>query len=508
MKEIVFTGQEILSVSKQDKEDNLKTSEIIKIFENSTDLEKIKEAVRKAEERMVVTWASVEMKDNAGELIPMADLIKQQKILLERNGPITDTHTNKVHGQTLAFKVMENQHSKSLGVLHLDKMFAHDVRDDKLWGEIKSGERAGSSVGGFNTSVSFGRDKVTGESVKVLEGFHHRETASVRNPCNPLSLNEAFSVVAKSYTSKGQDVEKPKMVDDCVDALMEDPDFKPEPGRTKEEAAHAVCNARFAEKNKGEHKEENTENDSFAGFDTLGDCVAANVGVEADPVGYCMSMRNKAVHKTENRETDINKLNLQENIKKTEGDPMDSNELKKSLSEMKEILKSNSAEIAKLKKTVEERREEEEEKREDAPKPPKEEEEGKVRDKKKVIQAGEEILPTEEEEEKKKEEAASDIAGEEPARDQPESSIEEQSNQENTFKEMKKELADIKKMVALKAITPHPAAVASDVNKADVAKATDLRNLGLDLATGKKTMTWNDVHKAEEDYFKLSGRRI
>jgi len=307
MKQIVFTGQEILFVSKQDTQGSLKTSEVIKIFENSTDLEEIKEAVRKAEERMVVTWASVEIKDNAGELIPMADLIKQQKILLERNGPITDTHTNKVHGQTLAFKVMENQHSKSLGVLHLDKMFAHNMRDDKVWGEIKSGERTGSSVGGFNTSVSFGKDKVTGENVKVLEGFNHMETATVRNPCNPLSLNEAFSVVAKSKAYK-EDVEKPKLVDDCVDALLNDPDFKPASGRTKEEAAHAVCNARFAEKNKEEH---GGENDSFAGFGTLGECVAANVGVEDDPVGYCMSMRNKSVHKTQKRETDINKLNLE-----------------------------------------------------------------------------------------------------------------------------------------------------------------------------------------------------
>jgi len=40
----------------------------------------------------------------------------------------------------------------------------------------------------------------------------------------------------------------PKELDDCVRALMADPDFKPQAGRTKEESAYAVCQAKLGKK--------------------------------------------------------------------------------------------------------------------------------------------------------------------------------------------------------------------------------------------------------------------
>ena len=200
--------EEILFVKKQSKSP-LSTEEVIRTFEMSDNLEEIRSAVENAEERLLVTWASVVMKDKAGEMISAEDLVRSQDILLERNGPITDTHTNKVVGNTLAYKVMTHPVSNTIGVLHLDKIYNHNPADDTVWDQIVTGEKKGSSVGGINTGLSFKIDEVTGEGTKVLEGFHQMETAMVDDPCNPLALNEAFSVVAKSnQRSNTKDVRK------------------------------------------------------------------------------------------------------------------------------------------------------------------------------------------------------------------------------------------------------------------------------------------------------------
>ena len=197
----------VLFVSKQSRKEELTTEEIIGTFEDEDDLKKIGKAVEHATERIYLTWASVQIKDKAGEIIPIADIINEQKTLLERNGPVTDEHSNRVVGQTLAFKVMEHPKSKTLGVLHLNKIYDHNDVDDTVWKEITTGVRTGSSVGGYNTGSSFARDEVTNEKAKVLEGFRQFETASVREPCNPLALNEAFSVVAKSDRASNSDKE-------------------------------------------------------------------------------------------------------------------------------------------------------------------------------------------------------------------------------------------------------------------------------------------------------------
>ena len=146
-------------------------------------------------------------------------------------------------------------------------------------------------------------DQVSGERAKVLEGFSHIETAMVDDPCNPMALNEAFSIVAKS------NVTKPAKLDRCVADLMADPDFKPQEGRTKEESAHAVCTVSI---NKGWYKDDGTP--------------------------------------TQNGETVINKDDLPKDIQiKKEGDKMDET-IKKSISDLTETVKGLTEEVAKLKK--------------------------------------------------------------------------------------------------------------------------------------------------------------
>jgi len=446
------------------KKEGYDTEEVMNVFENSDDLDEIKRTVENAKDRISVTWASVECKDNAGELIPIEDIVKEQDTLLERHGPRTDEHTNRVIGETIAYKVMEHPETKSLGVLHLDKTFAHNEFDDKIWNEIQSGERKGDSVGGFNTGESRGIDEVTGEKAKVLEGFKQFETASVKDPCNPLALTEAYSVVAKSNKSQ---IKKPAELDRCVQHLMNDPDFKPKEGRTKEESAFAVCQTQLNKKSEVEKFWKNVEKKKY-----------------------------------------INESNLKKNIIK-EGDNM---KIKKAISQFEKILE-------KLKEDTpeEEEKEEEEEAKQDEEKVPeekkktKQEDEEKPEEEKKKTKQEDEEKPEEEEKKKKKkqeedkpeeevekEEAAGDIAGEEPAKDQPEPPEPEDPNDADVFKRVKnleKKFDKMKDNFVNKVSTPRPSGPKNFVNKAD-----EISKLAMDLATGKTRKTWNQVHKHVDDW--------
>lgn len=188
-------NQEILFVNKTN--DGMETYQVMDVFETSEDLGAIKTAVEQARDRLYVTWATVDVRDKEKQKVPIEEAIAQQQVLMRRGAPITDHHTNSIVGRTLAWKVMLHPVSQTLGVLHLEQIYADNERDDIVWEEIVSGKRTGSSVGGFNMHNRPERDPGTGEVTTMLQRFRQVETASVVDPCNPLALNEAFSVVAK-----------------------------------------------------------------------------------------------------------------------------------------------------------------------------------------------------------------------------------------------------------------------------------------------------------------------
>lgn len=185
-------------------EGGISTSEVLQIFKNAKSIDEIKEAVEKASERLYVTWASVEVVDKAKELIPIADIAKQQEQFLERGGPVMDEHSNRLVGKTLAYRMMRHPVAKKNGVLHLNKIFSMSNKvDDQVWEEIKSGKRKGSSVGGYRLYEEKKYDEESGNA-SVLRGFSHMETSAVSDPCNPYAMNEAVSAVAKSSGAENQ----------------------------------------------------------------------------------------------------------------------------------------------------------------------------------------------------------------------------------------------------------------------------------------------------------------
>lgn len=213
------------------------TFEVEEVFRTAKTLEEMKSYVENAKERLYTTWETVDIADNANERIPIEDVIAQKEAYMRKGGLIMDNHSNKKVGNTIAYRIMSHPKNNKLGILLLNRIDNINELDDKVWKETVSGERTGSSVGGYNIGESFEMSE-DGKMVKSLQNFRHTETSNVLSPCNPLALNEAISAVAKGehvYTSedfenamnvikayKAQDVKKPmgeyNDFDACVSA--------------------------------------------------------------------------------------------------------------------------------------------------------------------------------------------------------------------------------------------------------------------------------------------------
>ena len=193
---IKYQNKSIVYTQKGNKQ--YSTSEVIKAFQNAKKIEDFKDYVENSKERLYASWASVDAPDSDGEHIPIEDIIKDQNILVyKRGGTITDSHTNNHVGKTLAYKVMTHPETGTPGVLHLNKIFDDMLVDDKVWRETQSGERKGSSVGGFSNPQGAEYVEMDGSMVKRLSDFRQFETANVEEPANPFATNVAVSMVAK-----------------------------------------------------------------------------------------------------------------------------------------------------------------------------------------------------------------------------------------------------------------------------------------------------------------------
>ena len=102
---------------------------------------------------------------------------------------------------------------------------------------------------GLNVGISIGARAEDSETVVVGDKAMRQYTKAelLEATFVPIQSNPkaSFGHVAKSYGIDENGVQKPAELDRCVSALMADPDFQAQSGRTKEESAYAVCQAQI-----------------------------------------------------------------------------------------------------------------------------------------------------------------------------------------------------------------------------------------------------------------------
>ena len=152
--------------------------------------------IKDENERLIEAWASVEVRDKQGEIIPIEELEQIMPIVMDRGGLIMYRHSNKPIGKILKWEIAEHPEVKKKGLKLLIKIFNHYDFDDKVWEEIKEGKLKGISFGGLSKKYEITRDE-GGRTARVLRGIEGYEFSIVENPANPFATIEAVNFLAK-----------------------------------------------------------------------------------------------------------------------------------------------------------------------------------------------------------------------------------------------------------------------------------------------------------------------
>lgn len=109
-----------------------------------------------ADERLFKSWATVEIVDNQGQIIPIKQFKKIMPKLMKRGAPLTLYHVGtgdkpqavKIVGRLLNYEFLTNPQYDAEGMLVTGQIFSDFKMDDEAWHGIQSGELSGLSVAG------------------------------------------------------------------------------------------------------------------------------------------------------------------------------------------------------------------------------------------------------------------------------------------------------------------------------------------------------------------------
>ena len=190
--------------------------------------------IENSDERIFKGIVSVEVPDKDGEILVIDDMHEALLTWLNRGGPISDTHSNRIVGQGLQvekFMIEAEDGNKYPAIMMKGKIFRNKGKDYELdrmiWEKIKSGEYKGLSFGGATTSAREpvnAPDGTLAYRIKDLEGY---EVAVCKEPANQMALFVDINHVAKSISENRGCDKNPKMVCtkmSCYIDKAEDPD--------------------------------------------------------------------------------------------------------------------------------------------------------------------------------------------------------------------------------------------------------------------------------------------
>ena len=165
------------------------------------------------DKRIVAGWASVEIKDMQGDIVP-ADELRRAMIdyMAKRGGVLMYEHQNIPVGKVIQWEVKANPDTGKPGVWITAQINRGSV-EDKVWEAIKEGKIVGFSIGGVGAEkkVKYKTDDGREETVDVIGDLELYEISLTSAPANPAARIEEINYYAKSAVTK-QDA---YMLDEC-----------------------------------------------------------------------------------------------------------------------------------------------------------------------------------------------------------------------------------------------------------------------------------------------------
>ena len=187
-------------------------------------------------ERIVAGWASVEIVDLQGDVIPVDVLERAMYKYVDRGGHILYRHSNMPVGKILRWEIREHpeltkQYKKPVyGVWIEAKIFNNYELDNMVWNLIRQGKIKGFSIGGVGKErkAKIKNEDGSETEVDLVTEIELTEISLVEEPANPLAKIEAINWMAKSIDKiieniQKQESERPpkKWWNNCIEAARE-----------------------------------------------------------------------------------------------------------------------------------------------------------------------------------------------------------------------------------------------------------------------------------------------
>jgi len=154
------------------------------------------------DERIIAGYASVEILDSHGDIIPIEEIERAMYSLMDRGGLILYGHSNKPVGKILRWEIRKHPEVDANALWIVAKIFKTYPLDDEVWRLIKEGQLRGFSIGGQGVKekrvLKNDADPSLPKEVNVVRNLNLLEISVVPTPANPLATIEAVNYLAKS----------------------------------------------------------------------------------------------------------------------------------------------------------------------------------------------------------------------------------------------------------------------------------------------------------------------
>ena len=152
--------------------------------------------IKDDENRLIQGYASVEIMDRQGDLVPIDAMQKAMVAYSMRGAPLLYGHQNKPVGKVISWNVKEDSVYGVKAVEIVGMINKGYKLEDEVWKMIKEGTITGFSIGG--TAVQVATEKTTeGVDARVLKEIELSEISLVVEPANQAAVITAHSM-AKS----------------------------------------------------------------------------------------------------------------------------------------------------------------------------------------------------------------------------------------------------------------------------------------------------------------------
>lgn len=183
----------VIDVIKQDIEND----NVVSVGEPVSEVLKID--VTNEQKRYVAGWASVEIVDKDGDLIPISVLKSAMLRYVERGGDVHIGHSNLKVGKIVQWQIMKHPDTGKWGVYIIASVFDSYKIDDLTWQAIKEGKIKAFSIGGKGVPTTVVKTDDNGKpmTLRSYETVEISEISFVESPRNPLAYIDEYSKVAK-----------------------------------------------------------------------------------------------------------------------------------------------------------------------------------------------------------------------------------------------------------------------------------------------------------------------